>query len=69
MNNELLAALTADPILSEVVKLFVAQQEKGLEKYGELVNLDSYSLVGWMEHAQQAYVDKKSRKFKRYTYV
>ncbi|NEW05939.1 hypothetical protein GK047_07945 [Paenibacillus sp. SYP-B3998] len=45
-------------MLSEVVKLFVDQQEKGLEKYGELVNLDSYSLVGWIEHTQQECVDK-----------
>lgn len=50
--------LMKNPILSEIINLFQAQQAKGLEKYGELVNIDAYSVAEWIEHAQQECVDK-----------
>jgi hypothetical protein len=47
----------SNPILIEIVKMFEAQQEKGFNKYGEYVNIDSYSIIGWIEHAQQEMID------------
>jgi hypothetical protein len=46
-----------NPILQEIVKLFEQQQEKGLKKYGTLVKLDDYSIIGWIEHEQQELID------------
>ncbi|TCN00902.1 hypothetical protein EV294_101352 [Paenibacillus sp. BK033] len=47
-----------NPVLSAILERFIGQQAKGLEKYGELVNLDSYSLIEWIEHAQQEITDQ-----------
>ncbi len=33
------------------------QQAKGLEKYGEFVNVTSYSLAGWLKHFQEELID------------
>lgn len=49
--------LEANPILVEVLKLFRAQQHKGLLKYGVLVKLDNYSILEWLEHSQQEMLD------------
>ena len=49
--------LEANPILVEILKLFRAQQAKGLLKYGKLVELDSHTATEWIEHAQQEHVD------------
>lgn len=46
-----------NPVLAAIMKRFKDQQQKGLEKYGELVNIDSYSLLGWIEHTQQELTD------------
>jgi hypothetical protein len=49
--------LEANPVLLEILKLFRAQQQKGLLKYGKLVELDAYTVIGWIEHHQQELID------------
>jgi phospholipase C len=44
-------------IIKAVQDRVIQQQEKGLRKYGTLVNKKHYSLGGWMEHALQEQTD------------
>lgn len=41
----------------KVLERVIAQQEKGLEKYGKLVDPDDRSTNEWLEHFQQELVD------------
>ena len=58
LNMELLLQLAGMPVYGEVIRMITAQQEKGLEKYGELLKLDNYSFAEWIEHAQMECIDK-----------
>lgn len=49
--------ILANPILRNVLDKFKNQQVKGLAKYGETVNPDSYDVVGWINHRQQESID------------
>ncbi|TCP32171.1 hypothetical protein EV207_101149 [Scopulibacillus darangshiensis] len=44
-------------ILQNVRALIDQQTLKGLEKYGATVNPDDYSLIEWIDHAQQESMD------------
>jgi len=46
-----------NPVISNVVQMLLDQQEKGLKKYGTLVNVEDYNLIGWIEHLQQELCD------------
>jgi hypothetical protein len=58
LNKDLLEKLSGMPIYGEVLRMITAQQEKGLEKYGELLTLNNYSFTEWIEHAQMECIDK-----------
>lgn len=58
LNMDLLQKLSGMPIYGEVLRMITAQQEKGLEKYGELLTLNNYSFSEWIEHAQMECIDK-----------
>lgn len=49
--------ILANDILRNVMEKFKNQQVKGLAKYGETVNPDSYSVEGWLLHIQQELID------------
>ncbi|MGE7932141.1 hypothetical protein [Viridibacillus arvi] len=53
ISNEILA----NPILRNVQEKFELQTAKGLAKYGETVNPDSYSVEGWLNHLQEELID------------
>ena len=44
-------------ILENVKMIMDKQTAKGLEKYGETVNSDSYTVEGWITHLQEELVD------------
>jgi hypothetical protein len=44
-------------IIKAVQDRLIDQQEKGLRKYGTLVNKQHYTLTGWTEHALQEQTD------------
>jgi succinate dehydrogenase flavin-adding protein (antitoxin of CptAB toxin-antitoxin module) len=54
----LLNQIKENPVLSELLKKFFNQAEKGLEKYGELVDVDDLSLLEWLNHAQEELIDE-----------
>ena len=45
------------PIYKEVIELFIEQQEKGYDKYGELLTLESHTVIDLIEHSQQECLD------------
>jgi hypothetical protein len=45
-------------ILKEVQELLLKQTKKGLEKYGNTVNPDDYTLLEWIDHVLQEKVDE-----------
>jgi hypothetical protein len=45
-------------ILQEVHELLLKQTKKGLEKYGNTVNPDDYTLLEWIDHVLQEKVDE-----------
>ncbi len=49
--------IIANDVLRNVMDKFKNQQVKGLAKYGETVNPESYSVVGWLNHIQQEMID------------
>lgn len=46
-----------NPIIAAVFERLYEQQEKGLNKYGKLVDTDSHTLIEWLEHALQEQTD------------
>lgn len=50
--------ITDNRVLKEIIKRFATQQVKGFDKYSTLINLDDYSLIEWIEHAQQEMTDQ-----------
>ena len=46
------------PIYKEVLQLFLNQQHKGLEKYGELLTLEHHDIISFINHAQEECMDK-----------
>lgn len=46
-----------NPIISAVISKLNAQQEKGLAKYGQPVQVSAYDLRGWLQHAQEETLD------------
>jgi len=49
--------IVSNEILQRVQEKFINQQEKGIKKYGETVNPESYSAIGWLNHIQQELID------------
>ncbi|WP_052130225.1 hypothetical protein [Ureibacillus sinduriensis] len=49
--------IIANDVLRNVMDKFKNQQVKGLAKYGETVNPESYDVVGWLNHMQQEMID------------
>lgn len=47
-----------NPILTEVQALLATQTEKGLKKYGTTVNVDDYSVIGWIDHILEEKCDE-----------
>ncbi|MCY8918071.1 hypothetical protein MOE20_00980 [Bacillus atrophaeus] len=48
---------TDNPIISAVISKLNAQQEKGLSKYGQPVQVNAYDLRGWLQHALEETLD------------
>ncbi|PJZ01124.1 hypothetical protein CPT06_05830 [Bacillus vallismortis] len=48
---------TDNPIISAVISILNAQQEKGLAKYGQPVQINAYDLRGWLQHALEETLD------------
>ncbi|AFJ62862.1 hypothetical protein [Bacillus velezensis] len=48
---------TDNPIISAVISKLNAQQEKGLAKYGQPVQVNAYDLRGWLQHALEETLD------------
>ncbi|WFA91215.1 hypothetical protein [Bacillus subtilis] len=48
---------TDNPIISAVTSKLNAQQEKGLAKYGQPVQVSAYDLRGWLQHALEETLD------------
>ncbi|MEC1645638.1 hypothetical protein [Bacillus halotolerans] len=48
---------TDNPIISAVISKLNAQQEKGLAKYGQPVQVSTYDLHGWLQHALEETLD------------
>ncbi|KAF1678590.1 hypothetical protein [Bacillus sp. SKDU12] len=46
-----------NPIISGVISKLNAQQEKGLAKYGQPVQVSAYDLRGWLQHALEETLD------------
>ena len=53
MQNE----INKNEILKAVQEKLNSQTEKGLKKYGETVNADSYTTVEWIDHLQEELID------------
>ena len=49
--------IIANDVLRNVMDKFKNQQIKGLAKYGETVNPESYDVVDWLNHMQQEMID------------
>ncbi|MHC8660879.1 hypothetical protein QTN46_17965 [Bacillus amyloliquefaciens] len=49
---------TDNPIISAVISKLNAQQEKGLAKYGQPVQVNAYDLRGWLQHALEETLDQ-----------
>lgn len=47
-----------NPVLKDVQALFEAQTAKGLDKYGNTVNIDEYNLSEWIDHVLQEKMDE-----------
>lgn len=50
--------IAQNPIISKVLNIIMRQQDKGLDKYGQLVKVDLYDTVGWINHALEECADK-----------
>ncbi len=50
--------LSENPIIMSVIAKIVGQQTKGKEKYGQLVKVDLYDTIGWIDHAMEECADK-----------
>lgn len=48
---------TDNPIISAVISKLNVQQEKGLAKYGQPVQVSAYELRGWLQHALEETLD------------
>ncbi|MCY8424953.1 hypothetical protein MOC70_10040 [Bacillus vallismortis] len=48
---------TDNPIISGVISKLKAQQEKGLAKYGQPVQVNAYDLRGWLQHELEETLD------------
>lgn len=51
-------AIDVNPILSEVLGALTAQTAKGIAKYPNTVNVDDYSVIGWIDHAIEEGIDQ-----------
>jgi hypothetical protein len=40
-----------------IIKRTIEQQKKGIRKYGETVNPDSYDIFGWLDHLAEELTD------------
>lgn len=49
--------INKNAILKQVLDKLITQTNKGVEKYGEAVNPDSYSTVEWIDHAIEESID------------
>lgn len=49
--------INKNEILTQVLHKLVTQTEKGIEKYGETVNPDSYETIEWIDHAIEESID------------
>ncbi|MEC1395327.1 MULTISPECIES: hypothetical protein [Bacillus amyloliquefaciens group] len=49
---------TDNPIISAVISKLNVQQEKGLAKYGQPVQVNAYDLRGWLQHALEETLDQ-----------
>ena len=56
--EEFAKELHSNPIINQVVATIVGQQAKGKEKYGQLVKVDLYDTIGWIDHAMEECADK-----------
>lgn len=52
-----LGYVNKNAILTQVLDKLITQTNKGVEKYGETVNPDSYSTVEWIDHAIEESID------------
>lgn len=44
-------------ILTQVLDKLITQTNKGVDKYGETVNPDSYETIEWIDHAIEESID------------
>lgn len=44
-------------ILTQVLDKLITQTNKGVDKYGETVNPNSYETIEWIEHAIEESID------------
>lgn len=58
IEEEMLQEIAKNPIILEVLNRVLAQQAKGKEKYGQLVKVDLYDTIGWIDHAMEECADK-----------
>lgn len=49
----MLKEILCNPILRRTIE----QQKKGIQKYGETVNPDSYDIDGWLDHLAEELTD------------
>lgn len=56
--TDFLECLLKNKVVGAVMARVMGQQEKGLNKYGELVNSDNLDLLDWIEHKQQETTDE-----------
>lgn len=51
------ASINQNAILTQVLDKLITQTNKGIEKYGETVNPDSYETIEWIDHAIEESID------------
>lgn len=49
--------INKNEILTKVLDKLITQTNKGIEKYGETVNPDSYETIEWIDHAIEESID------------
>ena len=49
--------INKNDILTQVLDKLITQTNKGVDKYGETVNTDSYETIEWIDHAIEESID------------
>ncbi|MGM7719427.1 hypothetical protein [Metabacillus sp. Hm71] len=57
-NSPIQEEINNNAVLKEVQDLLEAQTAKGLEKYGNTVDVDEYTLSDWIDHVLQEKMDE-----------